>query len=345
MTAPLQAYLSPATTALLDFIYDGVYVVDTQRNIVFWNKGAERLTGHRAADVQGRCCRDNILNHIDGEGTLLCEGSCPLQKALETGISCEAKVWPLHQSGHRFPVEAHIGAIYGDGVIIGSIEVFRDVTAEERYRAIEAKFHKVIHRYVSDLTYESAQADAADHGTEGASVRDITVLFVDIVGFTPMTEQLGAERTVELLNGFFCAASLGVRLHTGDIDKFIGDCALALFDDADDAVAAATEFLSQGLPKLNQSLAEKGLPALQVRVGINSGTVVQGTIGAEERRDWTVIGDVVNTASRVEGSAPAGTFRITEATLARLTDQSRFALDRQVLLKGKSAPLNLYRLR
>lgn len=344
MDPELQAYLSANTSALLDFIYDGVYVVDTQRNVVFWNKGAEGLTGHRAADVRGHCCRDNILNHIDAEGTLLCEALCPLQKALDTGAFCEAKVWPLHQDGHRFPVEVHIGPIRGpSGTIIGAIEVFRDVTAEDRYRAIEAKFHKVIHRYVSDLTYEAAQAAALDQGAPGAELRDMTVLFVDIVGFTPLTERLGAARTVELLNGFFSSASLGVRLHTGDIDKFIGDCALALFPDADDAVAAAVDFLGQGLPDLNRSLGGRGLPSLQVRIGINSGPVVQGTIGADERRDLTVIGDVVNTASRVEGAAAPGSFLITEATLARLSDQSRFVLDREVLLKGKAAPLRVYR--
>jgi len=349
MDPSLRDYLSDNATQLMNFIYDGVYVVDLQRNIVFWNRAAERLTGHRADEVSGRCCRDNILNHIDGEGTLLCEGACPLQRALETGVACEAKVWPLHRDGHRFPVEAHIGPITGpDGAIIGSIEVFRDVSADERYRAIEAKFHQVIRRYVSDLTYQSVQADSAEQAPDqsgpGAAHKDMTVVFIDIVGFTPLTERLGPEKTVELLNGFFSSTARGVKVHTGDIDKFIGDCALAVFPDADDAVAAACELLESRLPDLNRDLVAKGLPPVQVRIGINTGTVVQGTIGAADRRDWTVIGDVVNTASRVEGAAPPGGFLITEATLARLADQGRFVLDRQVLLKGKAAPTNLYRL-
>lgn len=342
MDPSLQAYLSDNATQLLDFIYDGVYIVDVHRQVVFWNRAAERITGHRADDVRGRCCRDNLLNHIDGEGVLLCEGACPLQRALDTGTSCEAKVWPLHRDGHRFPVEAHIGPIFGaDGAIVGSIEVFRDISVEDRYRAIEAKFRQVIRSYVSDLAYQVAQSEA---GPTGASSRDMTVVFIDIVGFTPLTERLGAERTVELLNGFFSSAAQGIRVHTGDIDKFIGDCALAVFHDAEDAVAAAAEFLSASLPALNRDLVSKGLPEVQVRIGINTGTVVQGTIGAADRRDWTVIGDVVNTASRVEGVAPPGRFLITESTLARLADQGRFVLDRRVLLKGKSVPTSLYRL-
>lgn len=343
MDPELRAYLKSETTQLLDSIYDGVYIVDRNRKIVLWNSASEKITGHSRDHVLGHCCRDNLLNHIDGNGTLLCEGRCPLLQALDTGESTEAKVWPLHSDGHRIPVEVHVGPIFGShGTPVGAIEVFRDISAEENYRRIEERFHRAIRHYVSTVAYESAQATSAGN-RELPIVRELTVLFVDIVGFTPLTEHLGPEKTVQILNGFFGATSRGVRMHLGDIDKFIGDCALALFVDADDAIRAADEFLRVGLPALNESLVAQGLPELTVRIGVNSGSVVQGPIGAGDRRDWTVIGDVVNTASRVQSVATPGSYLITEATWARLNHPKDFALDQEILLKGKSLTVRLFR--
>ncbi len=346
MDSELKAFLTPETRMLLDFIFDGVYIVDTKREIVFWNKGAEKLTGYSSADVTGKRCRDNVLNHIDGNGDLMCVRDCPLVKAMEGGQSVSEKVYPLHKSGHRFPVSTHVGPVRNKaGKIIGGIEVFRDISAQEQLHTQERKFRKLIKQYVSRTTYDSVLTAVTQDGAVTAGLKDMTVFFMDIVGFTTLSEIHPPEKIVEVLNSFFSLSSYIIRQHTGDIDKFVGDCAMAVFIDAQDAVNAAKEVIRQGLPGLNKALNARGLPEITVRIGINSGRLVQGDIGSAERKDMTVIGDVVNTASRVEKESVPGTFMITESTLARLGTPQEFELAKELLLKGKTTPIRLYALK
>jgi PAS domain S-box-containing protein len=96
---------------LLDSIFDGVYIVDPRRHIVFWNKGAEAITGYSKSEVMERWCGDNILNHIDEHGVLMCRTACPLMRSLHTGDNVSSKIYPKHKDDHRFPVETHIGVI------------------------------------------------------------------------------------------------------------------------------------------------------------------------------------------------------------------------------------------
>ncbi len=346
MNEELQAFLTEKTKNLLNFIFDGVYIVDTKRQICFWNKGAEKITGYTAEEVTGRCCRDNILNHIDENGMLMCFTDCPLAKTMRSGQFMEAKVYPLHKSGHRFPVSTHIGPIRGSaGNIIGGIEVFRDISVEEKLHNQERKFRKLIKQYVSDTTYESVSNAVSNNAAVSARLKDLTVFFMDIVGFTTLSEMHPPEKVIAVLNFFFSLSSHIIRKHTGDIDKFVGDCAMAIFIDAQDAVNAAKEVIREGLPALNKTLNSKGLPEIRVRIGINSGKLVQGDIGSDERKDMTVIGDVVNTASRVESESEPGNFMITESTLARLDNPGEFEFSKELVLKGKLSPIKLYRLK
>ncbi len=111
---------------MLDNLYDGVYFVEKNRKITFWNKGAEMITGFSAGEVLGSYCFDNILNHIDDEGNRLCFEGCPLQKTTEDGHSRSAHVYLHHKDGHRIPVNVRTMPILKDGDIVGSIEIFRD---------------------------------------------------------------------------------------------------------------------------------------------------------------------------------------------------------------------------
>ena len=99
---------------VLNSIFDGIYVVDRDRKIIFWNRGAEEITGYSAEEVMGKRCSDDILNHIDENGVLLCRNSCPLVETLNTGQDIRAKVYPFHKNGRRFPVQTHIGPIRND---------------------------------------------------------------------------------------------------------------------------------------------------------------------------------------------------------------------------------------
>jgi diguanylate cyclase (GGDEF)-like protein/PAS domain S-box-containing protein len=112
---------------VLNNLFDGLYFVDRERRITFWNRTAESLTGYEAREVVGRRCADNILVHVDGEGRNLCEGRCPLAKTLEDGESREVEVFLHHRKGHRVPVAVRVAPIRGaNGRITGAVEVFND---------------------------------------------------------------------------------------------------------------------------------------------------------------------------------------------------------------------------
>jgi diguanylate cyclase (GGDEF)-like protein/PAS domain S-box-containing protein len=113
--------------SVLNSLFDGLYFVDRERRITFWNRTAERLTGYEAREVVGRRCADNILVHVDGEGHNLCEGLCPVARTLQDGASREADVFLHHRKGHRVPVAVRIAPLMGsDGQIEGAVEVFND---------------------------------------------------------------------------------------------------------------------------------------------------------------------------------------------------------------------------
>ncbi|MBT3201225.1 MAG: sensor domain-containing diguanylate cyclase [Phycisphaerales bacterium] len=113
--------------AILNGLSEGVYFVDKNRRILFWNKAAEELTGYSATQVLGRSCADGILMHVDETGKCLCEDGCPLEGAMQDGLPCQAHVFLHHADGHRVPVHVRGSAIYdSQGEIVGSVEVFSD---------------------------------------------------------------------------------------------------------------------------------------------------------------------------------------------------------------------------
>lgn len=350
-TPPTLDDLSRDDTMLrfvLDSIFDGVYIVDRDRRIIAWNRGAEQITGHTAADVTGRRCADNVLNHIDANGRPLCGGACPLEQCMKTGESVSAKVYPLHKSGRRFPVETHIAPLRNaDGEIIAGIEVFRDVSTEEAFRLLQEKFKRIVQRYVSKSTYEEMMSQAASGAAAAARPRDLSVLYLDVVGFTGLSERHSSEQVFEILNSLFGMCDVLTRECHGDIDKFVGDSVMALFIDANDAVEAGVGILEGALAEFNRQRAQRGEEPINVRLGVNSGTVLQGEIGTTDRRDRTVIGDVVNTAKRIESACPHNSLAVSESTLARLTEENaaRFVSLGEVEVKGKSAPVPVFTLR
>ena len=110
---------------LIDNLYDGVYFVDRERVITYWNKGAERITGYQGTRVVGRSCRDNLLNHVTADGVQLCHNKCPLTACMEDGNVHEAEVFLHHADGHRLPVLVRGSPVRDpNGNIIGAVETF-----------------------------------------------------------------------------------------------------------------------------------------------------------------------------------------------------------------------------
>jgi diguanylate cyclase (GGDEF)-like protein/PAS domain S-box-containing protein len=113
---------------ILERLQTGVYVVDRERRIVFWNDGAERISGYLRQDVVGRLCRENILVHCDTRGCILCGHACPLGDTINDGKVREAQVYLRHQAGHRVPVHVRSVPVRNpQGLIIGAVESFEEL--------------------------------------------------------------------------------------------------------------------------------------------------------------------------------------------------------------------------
>jgi len=135
---------------VLNGVKDGVYFVDVNRKITFWNKAAEDITGFSADEVNGKYCFNNILNHVDDAGCALCEDGCPLHKTLADGQIRDTTVYLHHKEGHRVPVTVHVMPIYEGHKIIGAVETFSDNA--ERVRFLSSMNELKILAYQDQLT-------------------------------------------------------------------------------------------------------------------------------------------------------------------------------------------------
>ena len=112
---------------VLDSLHDGVYFVDKNRRITYWNKGAEKITGYESSEAVGRSCSDNLLVHIDDDGVNLCKAGCPLTQTLTDGVERETEAYLQHKDGHRLPVVIRVSPLRDStGRIVGAVESFSD---------------------------------------------------------------------------------------------------------------------------------------------------------------------------------------------------------------------------
>jgi len=205
---------------------------------------------------------------------------------------------------------------------------------------------RALERFLAPEVVELIAANPAGIRLGGVNQK-VTVLFCDIRGFTPMSENLPPEKVVEILNEYFSRVTDVIFDHGGTLDKYIGDAAMAIFGapfskgtDAANAVHAAIAIQSM-ISELNRDAAERGHPELKIGVGINTGVVTAGNIGSSKRLDYTVIGDAVNLSSRLCGQAAAGQILVSESTAAELGDSFILSSLPPVMVKGKSQPIKI----
>lgn len=182
----------------------------------------------------------------------------------------------------------------------------------------------------------------------GGENRDIAVLFVDIRGFTTMSEALEPEQVVEILNHYLNLSTTAIFKNKGTLDKFVGDATMAVFNspfDLDDyvfcAVCAAMDIVAGG-EALEHELMEKYGRSVGFGVGVNCGPAVVGNVGCEFRMDFTAIGDTVNTAARLEANAKKGQVLISDAVYERIKDRIEAEEVGEIPLKGKSKGVFVY---
>ncbi|PYG85811.1 adenylate cyclase [Ruminiclostridium sufflavum DSM 19573] len=205
-------------------------------------------------------------------------------------------------------------------------------------------------KYVAPQVVETLVKDGLDELKLGGVRRDIAVLFVDIRGFSTMSERLKPEQVVEVLNDYLNLTATAIFKFGGTVDKFIGDATMAVFNAPLDiehpvlsAVCAALEMMKGAKALSEESLAQYGT-AVTFGIGINYGTAVVGNIGASFRMEYTAIGDTVNTAQRLESNAEPGQILISESVYEAVKTHAKVTSIGVIPLKGKREAVSVYQL-
>ena len=199
-------------------------------------------------------------------------------------------------------------------------------------------------RYVApQIVNEVLQEDKKDSLETGGRIVDIAVLFVDVRGFTSMSEKMSPDQVVEILNQYLALIADCIMRNEGTLDKFIGDAAMAFWgaprpqEDYVMKAVRAAEDMRRGSDQLSRQLMKRFGRTVSFGIGIHVGEAVVGNIGSPQRMDYTAIGDTVNTASRLESNAPGGTIYISREVADRLKGRIRVtSLGSSVKLKGKA---------
>jgi class 3 adenylate cyclase len=197
--------------------------------------------------------------------------------------------------------------------------------------------NEIIHAYTPHGVWKEAGAVASAGGQELKDAEFTGVfMFMDVKGFTTFSESHTSAEVVKALNGIFTPATELIYKNGGDVDKFIGDCIFACFGSAEEAARAAKAILL-----LFRELNSKGNPFL-VRIGLNDGRAVRGNVGTPGRREYTFIGDAVNTAQRLESNCEPGKVLVSAGVYAKAGSLFSSASEKVVALKGKAKPITAF---
>ena len=223
-------------------------------------------------------------------------------------------------------------------IYIASV-VFNYVRASQEKRRITDTFG----RYVDPAILKELLVQGGAAEDLGGKTFDIAVLFVDIRGFTTMSESLDPPTVVEIINQYLTLTTECIMRHHGTLDKFVGDCTMAFWnaplpqEDPIYLACCAAMDMVEGSKALGAQLQERFGRTVSFGVGVHYGPAVVGNIGAPKRMDYTAIGDTVNTASRLESNAPAGTIYISRVVADALGERAKTtSLGGTIKLKGKA---------
>jgi adenylate cyclase len=322
--------------SILKSTSNGIITLDAENRIVTANDAALSLLKARQDALIGL----PASNAFTGVNRWIAESLEKTRQTGETAIAVDAEMARFDLQ----PISVNLTArplIDKSDERLGSVLVMEDISGEKRVRATMARY---MSKEVAD------QLLAAGEDELGGKDQKVSVLFSDVRGFTTISETLGARETVSMLNEYFTEMVDVIFDHGGILDKYIGDAIMALFgapfsapDDADNALAVANEMMGE-LAALNARRAERGKRPLDIGIGLSTGDVVVGNIGSAKRMEYTVIGDSVNLASRLEG---ANKYYGSKILLSEFTlrDLKRPGVIREIDLlrvKGKDRPVAVY---
>jgi adenylate cyclase len=322
--------------SMLESMTNGVMTFNDEGRIHTCNAAGYRILKAREADVLGKMAAEFFV----GPNAWLVERLKDLEAAgAKTDLLMDAE---LEARGEKLSVNLTLQPLMSlKGKRVGSLLMIENISNEKRMKSTMA-------RYMDPGLADRLLAGGGE-ALGGQSV-EATVLFSDIRSFTTLTEELGAQGTVALLNEYFTLMVNCITAEGGMLDKFIGDAIMAEFgiplpreDDADRAVRAAIAMIKE-LRALNARRQQRGQKPILMGIGLNTDTIVSGNIGSPKRMDYTVIGDGVNLASRLESACKeySAQILISEFTHRKVKGIYRTREVDRVVVKGKTEPVGVY---
>jgi len=323
--------------SILESMTNCVLTLDEESHVVTCNRAGRELLGLEDVDILGQ----TAARVFPGKSSWIPEKIAQARESQKPEVTLDAEV---ELAGERRSVNATILPLRqrkrGDA---GTLVLLEDISKEKRMRSTMSRY------------MDAGIAEKLLSGGEevlGGRVSEATVLFSDIRKFTTLTEELGAQGTVGLLNEYFTRMVECIQTEEGMLDKFIGDAIMAVFgvpftqeDDADRAVRAALAMLAS-LDEYNRLRLERALSPIEIGIGLNTDEVVSGNIGSPRRMDYTVIGDGVNLASRLESATKQYGVRLiaSDLTFKKLKAVHRTRELDRVIVKGKTAPVAIHEI-
>jgi adenylate cyclase len=321
--------------SILRSMSNGVLTLDAENTISKINQSALRILQREERDTVSR----KVGEVFDGPNSWVIQS---LEKVLRTGRIDSTVDSDLILDGRR-AVSVNMTAVPLQDVHdepLGSMLIMEDITREKRLRNTMSRY---MSKAVMDELLEGGDAAL------GGNSREVSVLFSDIRGFTAISERLGPRETVAMLNDYFTDMVDIVFAHNGILDKYIGDMIMAVFgsvrssrQDAENAVTVGSRMM-MALRELNARRTPAGHEPIAIGIGISTGGVVAGSIGSPKRLEYTVIGDRVNLAERLQNANKYyGTdVLICETTVARLARPLRLRELDLIRVRGRQAPVSI----
>ncbi|ODS31938.1 MAG: putative adenylate/guanylate cyclase [Candidatus Scalindua rubra] len=321
--------------SMLESMSNGVITLDDERKIVTCNTAGLRIIQVSPDDIIDKKAEE----FFTGNNAWILEKIKKVEKTQNSDISMDAE---MEFGGEKLSVNLTILPLEsGEGKKLGSMVMIEDISSEKRMKSTMSRY--------MDPGLADQLLEGSDDILGGKSIV-ATVLFSDVRSFTTITEELGAQGTVGLLNEYFTIMVDCIQREGGMLDKFIGDAIMAAFgmpfaheDDEDRGVRSAIAMIKE-LASWNQKRISEGKKPIDMGIGLNTDMVVSGNIGSPKRMDFTMIGDGVNLAARLESACKQynAHILISENTFKKLRGTYRIREIDLVVVKGKTEPVEIY---